>query len=257
MLTHRNMLTAATSIIELPRERRGRRHPRRAAARVRLRPLPDDHGVRAWARASCSSARSRSRRRCSKLVVDGGRHRLSRRADDLRAARRDEDACASYDFSKIRYVTNTAAALPVEAHHDAARALPAGAHLLDVRPHRVQALHVPAARRTSTASRSSVGIAIPEHRAVDRRRRRRALGPERGRPARHPRRDRDERLLGEARGDREEAAAGAAAGRAGPLHRRSTAGSTTRATSTSSGAWTTSSSRAARRSRRRRSRTRS
>ena len=45
MLTHRNMLTAATSITTYLRERRGRRHPRRAAAGVRLRALPDDHGV--------------------------------------------------------------------------------------------------------------------------------------------------------------------------------------------------------------------
>ena len=64
MLTHRNMLAAATSITTLPRERRGRRHPRRAAARVRLRALPDDHGVPRWARASCSSAASPTPRRC-------------------------------------------------------------------------------------------------------------------------------------------------------------------------------------------------
>ena len=46
MLTHRNMLTAATSITTLPRDREDDVILVRAAARVRLRPLPDDHGVR-------------------------------------------------------------------------------------------------------------------------------------------------------------------------------------------------------------------
>ena len=61
MLTHRNMLTAATSITSYLEIARGRRDPRRPAARVRLRPLPDDHGVPARARGSCSSGRSPSR----------------------------------------------------------------------------------------------------------------------------------------------------------------------------------------------------
>ena len=50
-----------------------------------------------------------------------------------------------YDLSKIRYVTNTAAALPVKHITHAEGYLPGRAHLLDVWPHRVQALHLPSA----------------------------------------------------------------------------------------------------------------
>ena len=87
------------------------------------------------------------------------------------------------------------------------RALPEGAHLLDVRPHRVQALHVPAAGgpRSKADERRD---RHPEHRAVDRRRGRQARGPGRGRPARHSRRDGDAGLLGKAGGDGQEARPG-------------------------------------------------
>ncbi len=65
MLTHRNMLTAATSILVLPGHGRGRCHPRRPPAGLRLRPLSGDHGVRRGGARSCSSARSPTRPRCS------------------------------------------------------------------------------------------------------------------------------------------------------------------------------------------------
>ena len=48
-----------------------------------------------------------------------------------------------------------------EAHHAPPAHLPGRAHLLDVRPHRVQALHVPAAGATSTASRAASASRSP------------------------------------------------------------------------------------------------
>ena len=61
----------------------------------------------------------------------------------------------------LRYITNTAAALP-PAHIERLRAaVPRRTALFDVRPHRVQALHLPAARQSSTGAPGSVGIAIP------------------------------------------------------------------------------------------------
>ena len=158
-----------------------------------------------------------------------------------------------YDLSSIRYVTNTAAALPVKHITMLQRSVPERAHLLDVRPHRVQALHVPAAGGPRAQARQR-RHRDPEHRAVDRRRERPARRPRRGRPARDPRRHGDEGLLGKARGDREEAQARARCPASRCSTPATTAGSTRRATSTSSAAWTTSSSRAARRSRPRRSR---
>ena len=113
------------------------------------------------------------------LARDGRRrrHRLPRRADDLRGPRRAEERCSEYDFSTIRYVTNTAAALPVK-HITMLRDLfPTRADLLDVRPDRVQALHLPAARghRSQADQRRH---RHPQHRAVARRRgRQQRLGP--------------------------------------------------------------------------------
>ena len=61
----------------------------------------------------------------------------------------------------LRYITNTAAALP-PAHIERLQALfPQRAALFDVRPDRVQALHLPAAGPSSTTASGSVGIAIP------------------------------------------------------------------------------------------------
>ena len=159
-----------------------------------------------------------------------------------------------YDFSAIRYVTNTAAALPVK-HITMLRELFPAARIYSMYglTECKRCTYLPP--EDIDRKPESVGIAIPntELWLVDEDDQ--PARPERGRPARDPRRDRDEGLLGEARGDREEAAARARC----PASRCSTpatcAGSTTRATCTSSAGWTTSSSRAARRSRRRRSRT--
>ena len=62
---------------------------------------------------------------------------------------------ADYDLSSIRYVTNTAAALPVKHIAMLQDLFPARAHLLDVRPDRVQALHLPAAGGSRRASRAA------------------------------------------------------------------------------------------------------
>ena len=76
-----------------------------------------------------------------------------------------------YDLSSIRYVTNTAAALPAKHITMLHGPVPGRAHLLDVRPHRVQALHLPAAEGPRPQARQR-RHRDPEHRAVDRRRER-------------------------------------------------------------------------------------
>ena len=85
MLTHRNMLTARDVDHDVPRERRGRRDPRRAAALVRLRPLPDDHGVPPGRAARARALVRVPGARCSSTWSSERRHRLPRRADHLRA----------------------------------------------------------------------------------------------------------------------------------------------------------------------------
>ena len=110
-----------------------------------------------------------------------------------------------YDFSTIRYVTNTAAALPVK-HITMLRDLFPQARIYSMygltECKRCTYLPPEDLDRKPT----SVGIAIPntELWLVDEDGNK--VGPEHGRPARDPRRHRDEGLLGEARGDREEAA---------------------------------------------------
>ena len=66
MLTHRNMLTACTSIASYLELARGRRHPERPAARLRLRPVPDDHGVSHRRAAGARALVRVSRRRYSR-----------------------------------------------------------------------------------------------------------------------------------------------------------------------------------------------
>ncbi len=84
---------------------------------------------------------------------------------------------ARIDLSALRIVTNAAAALP-EAHvRRAARRVSAGAALLDVRPDRVQARQLPAARAARRRP-DSVGRGMPnqEHWLVDDEGRRLPLG---------------------------------------------------------------------------------
>src|SRR6185436_518293 len=93
-----------------------------------------------------------------------------------------------YDLSSIRYVTNTAAALP-QKHITMLSDLFPGARIY-----------------------SMYGLTECKRCTY--------LPPRDRRTARHPRRDGDEGLLGKARGDGEEAEARAAAGRNGSVHRR-------------------------------------
>ena len=95
-------------------------------------------------------------------MARGARHRLSRRADDLRAAHAPEGPRASSTCSALRMITNTAAALSRGAHRGACAALfPQARALLDVRPHRVQARHLPAARAARHAGRLASARGIP------------------------------------------------------------------------------------------------
>ena len=94
-------------------------------------PLAFDYGLYQMimafrrARAWCSSARSPSRRRCCKVMVEEGVTGFPGVPTMFAMLGGDEDAAAITTSRSIRYVTNTAAALPVKHITDAAGALPA------------------------------------------------------------------------------------------------------------------------------------
>ena len=149
----------------------------------------------------------------------------------------------------LRYITNTAAALP-PAHIERLQALfPHGAALFDVRPDRVQALHLSAAGAARRPRPGSVGIAIPgtEAYVVDDDGKRVAPGVVGELVIRGA--ARDEGLLGEPGGDRAGAAPRPYRVGEGAATPATSSAPTTRASSTSSAARTTSSRPAARRSR--------
>src|SRR5581483_3136725 len=105
------------------------------------------------------------------------------------------------------------------AHPAAAGPVPGDAPVLHVRPDRVQALHVAAARGAAAAPGLG-GDRDSRHRGVDRRRERPPRRTRRGRRARDPRGARVQGLLGEPRGDRQDAQARPLAVGEGAPHRR-------------------------------------
>ena len=169
MLTHRNMLAAAASITAYLENVEDDVILGVLAALVRLRPLPDDHGLprgrppgaRALVRLPGASARDP----WSEEGVTGFPGVPTMFAI-LAEMKRPPAASTS---ARVRYVTNTAAALAGKHIAALEGIFPGARALLDVRPHRVQALHVPAARgsRTQAGERRH---RHPEHRALDRRR---------------------------------------------------------------------------------------
>jgi len=164
MLTHRNMLTAANSITA---------YLENVEDDVILNALPlsFDYGLyqmimvfRMGARLvlersfrlSSTSAEAHHRR---------GRHRLSR-CPTMFAILAEMKTLVQFDFSKIRYVTNTAASLPLK-HITMLASYSTRCHLLDVRLDRVQALHLPAAT-VSEGQADQCRHRDSEHGAVDR-----------------------------------------------------------------------------------------
>ena len=129
-----------------------------SAARVRLRALPDDHGVRGGARLVLERSFAFPAELLRVLVEE--RVTGFPGVPTIFAVLAGMTTLRDYDFSAIRYVTNTAAALPVKHITMLARAVSARAHLLDVWPDRMQAVHVSAARGHARKP-ESVGIAIP------------------------------------------------------------------------------------------------
>ncbi len=217
MLTHRNMLTAATSITTYLRNVED-------DVILGVLPLAFDYGLYQMIMAFRMGAR---------LVLERSfaypAQVLSLMANEgvtgfpgvptIFAILAELKSLETYDLSRIRYVTNTAAALPVKHIRMLQRLFPQA---------RIYSMYGLTECKRCTylppedldRKPDSVGIAIPntELWLVDEEGRR--LGAERGGPARHPRRHGDAGLLGEARGDGEEAPARAAARRAGALHRR-------------------------------------
>ena len=129
MLTHRNMLTAATSITTYLENVED-------DVILGVLPLAFDYGLYQMIMAFRVGARlvlersfafpaAGARASMAEERVTG----LPRRADDLRHPRRDEDARSSTTSPAIRYVTNTAAALPVKHIAVLQRALPDSARI--------------------------------------------------------------------------------------------------------------------------------
>ena len=146
MLTHLNMVSAARSVSTYLGLQRRRRDHLRAAARLRLRPVPaaderqgrGDAGARAVVHLPGQGARA-----------DGTASgvRLPRRADDLLDADEPRHA-VELRPARIAHDHQHGRRAVGGAHPPAPRPLSAGAAVLHVRPHRVQAGHLPAARAT-------------------------------------------------------------------------------------------------------------
>ena len=184
----------------------------------------------------------------------------ARRSPSSRACRRSSRCCwtsrtlASYRPACTAHDHQHGGGAVRRAHPPTARPLPAGAAVLDVRPHRMQARHLPAARaarhppdqrRARHAERG--GLAGRRSRPAPAQRQHRRAGD--------PRQQRDARLLGEARGDGQAPQTRAHCPARWCSTRATSSAPTTRAGSTSSRARTTSSRAAARRSARARWRT--
>ena len=184
----------------------------------------------------------------------GEGHRLAARADHGGAPPADAGSASRARFPHLRYITNTAAALP-PAHIARLQELFPAAKLFSMYglTECKRCTYLPPAELDRRPG--SVGIAIPgtEAYVVDEDGRARRAG--RRRRAGHPRRARDAGLLGEPGGHRpRRSGPGRSPGRRCSTPATSSA-PTRRASSTSSAARTTSSRPAARRSARRKSRT--
>ena len=147
------MAFVAGSIVEYLRDERRRPRPVRPAALVRLRALPAADGGARRARRSCSSAASRSRAGSSSCSSASG-------SPACPACRRSFSVL--HRPARPRRARAAAPALPHEHRRRAlarrrsrrcARAFPQRAAVLDVRPDRVQARLLPAARAARRAAR--------------------------------------------------------------------------------------------------------
>ena len=174
------MTFAAASLARVPRDAARRGRAPVPAALVRLRPLP--------------------------AAPDGARRRHARAREGLRLPRPVVGLLESEgvtglpgvptlfgvllglrglgdrELPALRYLSNTGAALSVTTIAGLRETFPAGAHLLHVRPHRVQARVVPAA----APDRRQAGLGRhrdPGHRGLGRGRRRQRVRPGRGRRA--------------------------------------------------------------------------
>ena len=232
----------------LPRVARRRHHRLRAAAGVRLRPVPDADGVLTSARPSCWSVASPSRCRCSRSWRANGSPCFPGVPTVFALLMDLDDRCAATICHRLRMITNTAAALSEDAHPRELRALFPQATLFSMYGlTECKRVTLPAARAARYPARPASAAACRTRRSgwSTRTGKRLPNGSTGELVIRGE--QRDARLLGEAARDRRAAEARARSRRAGAATPATCSAPTTRAISISSRARTTSSRAAARR----------
>ena len=150
------MVFTAGSLVAVPAADEGRAHPQRAAAGLRLRAVSaaDERPSRGDPRARALVCLSRTGARAHRASSG---HRVPRRTD--RSSRRCLDAPqqpASLAERRARHQHRRSAA-PGDAHRPLREMFPNALVFRDVRPHRVQARVLPAARSSTSSRRRSAG----------------------------------------------------------------------------------------------------